>query len=46
MNVRINLGQLKDKKFRSRRQKRVQKISADSEAVFKKINRMVERKMS
>jgi len=46
MNVRINLGQLKDKKFRSRRQKRVQKISADSEAVFKKINRMVERKLS
>ncbi len=46
MNVRINLGQLKDKKFRSRRQKRVQKISADSEAVFKKINRIVERKLS
>jgi len=46
MNVQINLAQLKDKKFRSRRQKRVQKISADSEAVFKKINRMVERKMS
>jgi len=46
MNVQINLAQLKDKKFRSRRQKRVQKISADSEAVFKKINRMVERKLS
>ena len=45
MNVRINLGQLKDKKFRSRLQKRVQKMSADSEALFKKINRMVERKL-
>src|SRR6516225_3542775 len=45
MNVRINLGQLKDKKFRSRLQKRVQKVGADSEAVFKKIIRMVERKL-
>jgi glutamate formiminotransferase/formiminotetrahydrofolate cyclodeaminase len=46
MNVRINLGQLKDKKFRSRLQKRVQKVSADSEAQFRKIIRTVERKMS
>jgi glutamate formiminotransferase len=46
MNVRINLGQLKDKKFRSRLQKRVQKVDADSEALFKKIIRIVERKMS
>ena len=46
MNVRINLGQLKDKKFRSRLQKRVQKVSADSEALFRKIVRTVERKMS
>jgi len=46
MNVRINLGQLKDKKFRSRLQKRVQKMSADSEALFRKIIRMVERKLS
>jgi glutamate formiminotransferase/formiminotetrahydrofolate cyclodeaminase len=45
MNVRINLGQLKDKKFRSRLQKRVQKVSADSEALFRKIIRMVERKL-
>ena len=45
MNVRINLGQLKDKKFRSRLQKRVQKVSADSESLFKKIIRMVERKL-
>ena len=45
MNVRINLGQLKDRKFRSRLQKRVQKVSADSEALFRKIIRMVERKL-
>jgi len=45
MNVRINLGQLKDKKFRSRFQRRVQKVSADSEALFKKIIRIVERKL-
>jgi len=45
MNVRINLGQLKDKRFRSRLQKRVQKVSADSEALFRKIIRMVERKL-
>ena len=46
MNVRINLGQLKDKKFRSRLQKRVQKVSADSEAQFRRITRVVESKMS
>ncbi len=45
-NVRINLGQLKDKKFSSRRQKRVQKVSADSEALFRKIIRIVKRKLS
>jgi glutamate formiminotransferase/formiminotetrahydrofolate cyclodeaminase len=45
MNVRINLGQLKDKKFRSRLQKRVHKVSADSEAEFRKIIRIVERKL-
>ena len=46
MNVRINVGQLKDKKFRSRLQKRLQKVSADSEALFRKIVRTVDRKMS
>jgi len=45
MNVRINLAQLKDKKFRSRLQKRVQKVSADSEALFRKIIRVVGRKL-
>jgi formiminotetrahydrofolate cyclodeaminase len=45
MNVRINLGQLKDKKFRNRLETRVQKVSADSEAQFRKIIRTVERKL-
>jgi len=45
MNVRINLGQLKDKKFRNRLQKRVQKVSADSQILFRKIIRIVERKL-
>ena len=45
MNVRINLGQLKDKKFRRRLQKRVQKVGTDSEALFRKIIRMVERRL-
>jgi glutamate formiminotransferase/formiminotetrahydrofolate cyclodeaminase len=45
MNVRINLGQLKDKRFRSRLEKRVQKVRADSEAQFRKIIRTVQRKL-
>ena len=45
MNVRINLGQLKDKKFKIYLQERVQKVSADSEAQFKKINQGVESKL-
>ncbi len=45
MNVRINLGQLKDKKFKIHLQERVQKVSADSEAQFKKINQVVESKL-
>jgi glutamate formiminotransferase/formiminotetrahydrofolate cyclodeaminase len=45
MNVRINLSQLKDKRIRSRLQKRVQKVSAESEALFRKINRTVKRKL-
>jgi glutamate formiminotransferase/formiminotetrahydrofolate cyclodeaminase len=45
MNVRINLGQLKDKRFKSRFQKRLQKVSAESEAQFRKIIRTVERKL-
>jgi glutamate formiminotransferase/formiminotetrahydrofolate cyclodeaminase len=45
MNVRINLGQLKDEKFRSALLKKVQRISADSDARFKEINQIVESKL-
>jgi glutamate formiminotransferase/formiminotetrahydrofolate cyclodeaminase len=45
MNVRINLAQLKDKKFKIHLQERVQKVSADSEAQFKKINQVVKNKL-
>jgi glutamate formiminotransferase / formiminotetrahydrofolate cyclodeaminase len=45
MNVRINLGQLKDEKFKIHLQEQVQKISAHSEAQFKKINQVVESKL-
>src|SRR5436189_2533352 len=45
MNVRINLGQLKDKKLKIHLQERRQKVSADSEAQFKKINQVVESKL-
>src|SRR5262249_44756703 len=45
MNVRINLGQLKDEKFKIRLRERVQKVSADSEMQFKKISEVVESKL-
>ena len=45
MNVRINLGQLKDEQFKIHLQGQVQKISAHSEAQFKKINQVVESKL-
>jgi glutamate formiminotransferase / formiminotetrahydrofolate cyclodeaminase len=45
MNVRINLGQLKDEKFRSALLKKVQQISADSNAQFEEINQIVESKL-
>jgi glutamate formiminotransferase / formiminotetrahydrofolate cyclodeaminase len=45
LNVRINLGQLKDEKFKSALVEKVRKISADSEAQFKKINQVVESKL-
>jgi glutamate formiminotransferase/formiminotetrahydrofolate cyclodeaminase len=44
VNVRINLGQLKDEKFKIHLQERVQKVSAGSEMQFKKINQVVESK--
>jgi glutamate formiminotransferase/formiminotetrahydrofolate cyclodeaminase len=45
MNVRINLGQLKDEKFKSALLKKVQQISADSDARFKEITQIVESKL-
>ena len=45
MNVRINLGQLKDEKFKSARRQKVQEICVDSEARFKRINEVVESKI-
>jgi glutamate formiminotransferase/formiminotetrahydrofolate cyclodeaminase len=45
MNVRINLGQLKDEKFKTRLQEQVQRVSMDSETQFEKINQVVESKL-
>src|SRR6266699_2758373 len=44
LNVRINLGQLKDEKFRSALLEKVQKVSSDSKAQFSKITEVVESK--
>ena len=46
LNVRINLGQLKDEKFQSDVQKKLRQISTDSEAHFKAIIQAVESKLS
>ena len=45
MNVRINLAALKDEKFKSAFVEKVRKISADSEARFKELNDVVEKKL-
>jgi glutamate formiminotransferase len=45
LNVRINLGQLKDDKFKALLQEKVRKIQADSEAQFRRINQIVESKL-
>ena len=45
LNVRINVGQLKDEKFKTNLQEKLRKINADSEAQFKKISQVVERKL-
>ncbi|HWX15194.1 MAG TPA: glutamate formimidoyltransferase [Chthoniobacterales bacterium] len=45
LNVRINLGQLKDEKFKSSLVAKVRKISAASDAQLKKINEVVESKL-
>ena len=46
LNVRINLGQLKDQKSKADLQEKVRKISADSEAQFKTIIQIVESKLT
>src|SRR5881409_92758 len=46
LNVKINLGQLKDKKYRTGLQDKVRNVSADSEAQFKTIIQVVEGKLS
>jgi glutamate formiminotransferase/formiminotetrahydrofolate cyclodeaminase len=45
LNVKINLGQLKDEKFKSALVERVRQISADSDGRFKEINQVVESKL-
>src|SRR4030095_12080959 len=45
LNVRINLGQLKDEKFKKHLQEKVRKIHADSETRFNKISELVEEKL-
>jgi len=46
LNVRINLAGLKDEKLKSTLQKKVQKITAESDSEFKKISQIVESKLS
>ena len=46
MNVRINLAGLKDEKFKSGLQSKLEKIGAESESRFKEIMQVVESKLS
>jgi len=46
LNVRINLGQLKDNKFKSELSKKVEKLKTDSESNFKKIDQIVQSKIA
>jgi glutamate formiminotransferase/formiminotetrahydrofolate cyclodeaminase len=46
LNVRINLVALKDEKFKSDLQKKVRKLQADSESEFKKIDQIVQSKLT
>jgi glutamate formiminotransferase/formiminotetrahydrofolate cyclodeaminase len=46
LNVRINLGGLKDEKFKAGLQAKVLKIQADSESQFKKIDQIVQSKLT
>src|SRR5438477_699329 len=46
LNVRINLGQLKDDKFKAELSKKVEKLKTDSESNFKKIDQIVQSKIA
>jgi glutamate formiminotransferase/formiminotetrahydrofolate cyclodeaminase len=46
LNVRINLAALKDEKFKSDLQKKVRKLQADSESELKKIDQIVQSKLT
>lgn len=46
MNVRINLGSIKDEQFRAKLSEKVRKIMTDSEAQFHKVRELVEGKLS
>jgi glutamate formiminotransferase/formiminotetrahydrofolate cyclodeaminase len=46
LNVRINLGQLKDQKFKTALHEKLRKVQADSEAQFKKIDQIVQSKIA
>ena len=46
LNVRINLAALKDEKFKSDLQKKVRRLQADSESEFKKIDQIVQSKLT
>src|SRR5947208_3825542 len=46
LNVRINLEQLKDAKFKAALQKKVHRLQADSESEFKKIDQIVQSKLT
>jgi glutamate formiminotransferase/formiminotetrahydrofolate cyclodeaminase len=46
LNVRINLAQLKDEKFKGALAQRQRNISADSDAQFEKIIKIVEKQLS
>src|SRR5262249_12806238 len=45
LNVRINLANLKDEKFKMALAKKVQQITADSDAQFEKMNHVVQCKL-
>jgi glutamate formiminotransferase/formiminotetrahydrofolate cyclodeaminase len=45
LNVRINLAQLKDEKFKASLLKKIKEISADSDTEFKRVYQAVESKL-